>query len=497
MEQNLAKPVTRSIELKLLIFLSLIFAGVLAGAWFYAMNLRGSITANNSINSAANVDVGAQVEVERIRNLAETIIDNGRSYFLMGSKSFYDEQKRAKQEFQTALASFEKRYSLPEVPNIVKRLTVLDQQQQEIFDQGVKFREDQTESKIVGQFYNSKTVAIRTGMNEALDEIAKLHGAELDRVRERAKKAALGPETQIPRGMVLLTGSLAALFAGLAFLIIRMLVVRKRNLDERNRLYEEAQKAVQARDEVMAAVSEDLKEPLAEISRLADELPGAQGAALTESAEMIKASVADAEARIKDIGDQKKADMGNLTLRLDQLGIDTALEDARMMLQPMAKQRDVRLQFDSVNPPTLAFYDRERVLRVMMNLVGNAIKFSPRHSKVSVKARSDQQFAYISIADSGPGIPEGQLPGLFDNFWQARKTADQGPGIGLAIAKTIIEAHGGTVAVDSHVGHGTTFTFSLPRRRPVGAQVGRPATQTRPSVRAKLQHEKFQSGSVQ
>jgi signal transduction histidine kinase len=93
-----------------------------------------------------------------------------------------------------------------------------------------------------------------------------------------------------------------------------------------------------------------------------------------------------------------------------------------------------------------------------------------------VKARSDQQFVFISVKDSGPGIPERQLPELFDHFWQARKTAEQGSGIGLAIVKTIIEAHGGTVTVESHVGHGSTFTFSLPRRRPAGAHLGRPTT---------------------
>ncbi len=481
MEQNSTKPVMRSIELKVLVFFSLVFVGVLAGAWFHAMNLRGSITANNSVNSAANVDVGAQIEVERLRNLAEAIVDSGRSYFLMGSKSFFDEQKRVKQAFKDSLAEFETRYALPEVPGIAKRLAALDQQQQEIFDQGMKFREDQTESKIVGQFYNSKTAAIRVGMNEALDELAKLHGAELDRVRARAEQAALGPEVQIPRGMALLTGSLAVLFAGLALLIVRMLVIRKRHLDERARLYGEAQKAVQARDEIIAAVSSDLMEPLSEIVSLAAALP----AEAAETAETIKASVREIEDRIKDIGDQKKADMGHMTLRLDQVGVDAVLEDARVTLQPLAKRRDVRLQFDSVNPPTLAFYDRERVLRVMMNLVGNAIKFSPRHGKVVVKARSDQQFAYISVIDNGPGIPQGQLSGLFDNFWQARKTADQGPGIGLAIVKTIVEAHGGTVAVESHVGHGSTFTFSLPRRRPVGAQVGRPASSVRPASRAK------------
>lgn len=503
MENHLSTPVARSIELKLLILLSLAFIGVVSFAWISAMDLKNAITANNSVNSVASVDISAQVEVERIRNVAESMIDSGRSYFLLGSKSFFDEQKRAKETYQEALENFEKKYSLSAVPPILKRLETLDQQHQEIFDQAMKFRQDQTESKIVGQFYNTKTATIRSAMNEALDEIAKIHKADLDALLARAEDSVLGPQVMIPRGMMWLTGSLAILFAGLSLLIVRMLVIRKRQIEERNRLYQEAKKAVQARDEVMVAVAEDLKEPLEEIKQVVAGIGSAQGSnnaqsasQLIENAELIQSFVLVAEDRIKDIGDQKRADMGNMTLRLDQLGIDAVLEEARVMMQPLAKQRDIRLQFDSVNPPTLAFYDRERVLRVLTNLVGNALKFSPRHSKVVVKARSDQQFAYISVIDSGPGIPESRVPHLFDSFWQSPKTADQGAGIGLAIVKTIVEAHGGTVTADSH-GNGSTFTFSLPRRRPVGAQVGRSAAaQSRQVLRPKTT-DSLQSPTVQ
>ncbi|MNT76809.1 Adaptive-response sensory-kinase SasA [compost metagenome] len=88
-----------------------------------------------------------------------------------------------------------------------------------------------------------------------------------------------------------------------------------------------------------------------------------------------------------------------------------------------------------------------------------------------VKVRSDQKFANISVVDTGTGIPADQLAGLFDNFWQAKKTADKGSGIGLAMVKTLVTAHGGTVDVQSQLGRGTTVMFSLPRRRPVGASI--------------------------
>ncbi len=466
------KSINWNIELKALFLISVVFTGVIACAWIYAMNLRQTIAANNAV---INVDVRALVELERIRTVAASEFANSRAFFLLGSRALFDEQKKDQQTFKDALVNFEKNYSLPQIPEIIKRIDTISQQHQETFDQAMKFREQQTESKIVGQFYHSKTVPMRTHINEALDEIVQLHNAELDRARAQARDAALGAEVQIPRGMVWFTGLVAILFLGVALLVVRMVNERKRQVAERNRLYEEARKAVLARDEVLAAVSYDLREPLNNITQAAESiLASPEASSAHESAELIKSSVTISEGLLKDILDQSTADMRSITLRLDQLGINEILDDARQMLQPLANQRDVRLQFDSVNPPVLAFFDRERVLRVLSNLVGNAIKFSPKHNKVVVKVRSDQQFVYVSVADSGPGIPEKQIPGIFDHFWQARKTADQGAGVGLAIVKTIVEAHGGTVRVDSHSG-GSTFIFSLPRRRPVGAFLRKPA----------------------
>ncbi len=476
MSQNLTKQKNRNIEKKSLILLSAIFIAVMFGAWAYSMNLRKTIQASNAV---VNVDVRALVEVERLRNLVESQINNSQTFFLMGASSLFDDQKRDKQVFTEALAGFEKKFSLPQVPEIIKSIDGMQVQHQEIFDQGMEFRAKQTESKIVGQFYRSKVRPIRDQINKALDEIVKLHNAELERARENALEAAAGAESQIPIGMTWLTILTSVLFASVALLVLKMLSERSRQIGDRSRLYEEAKKAVQSRDEVLAAVAQDLKDPLSAISQTTEGLKNTTDSkTIHEGVELIKSSVAVIDDRVKDILDQTKSDTGTMTLRLDQLAVDVVLDDAKLMLQPLAKQRDVRLEFNSVNPPALAFMDRERVMRVLSNLVGNAIKFSPKNSKVIVKVRSDQQFVFISVKDSGPGIPEKQLSEIFDHFWQARKTADQGPGIGLAIVKTIIEAHGGKVHVESHVGHGSTFTFSLPRRRPVGAHLGRPAVST-------------------
>jgi signal transduction histidine kinase len=472
------KPLSWSIDQISLVTFSIVFAGVISGGWIYAMNLRQTVAASNAV---ANVDVRALIEIERIRNIAELQIGNSRAFFLLGSKSLFDEQKKEKQALKEALVNFQKQFSLPHVPELVKRIEALELQQEELFDQAMKYREKQTESKIVGQFYQSKTSPIVADINHGLDEIVKLHNAEHDRVRAQAREAATAAEVQIPRGMTWFTGLVGILFLCMVLLSLRMFHERKRQLAVRERLYSEAQTAIKARDEIISAVSFDFREPLATINDLSKSIMGSpEAVSLIDKAEMITATVGEIDGLIKDILDQSKADMGTMTLRLDQLGIEGILDEARLMMQSMAKHRDIRLQFEKVNPPVLAFLDRERVMRVLGNLVGNAIKFSPRHSKVVVKVRSDQQFVFVSVADSGPGIPDSQMSGVFDNFWQARRTADQGAGVGLAVVKTIVEAHGGSVRAESHPGIGSTFTFSLPRRRPAGAHVGRLTPIVRP-----------------
>ncbi len=492
MNKILKKTINWSIERKLLVIFLMTFIGVVMSGWIYAMKLRQTIATNNAV---VNVDVRALVEVERMRNISESQIANARSFFLLGSRNLFDKYKKDKQTLMESLAAFEKQYSLPQVAEVIKRIDTVEQQLQEFFDQGMEFREKQTESKIVGQFFQAKSNPLRNQLNEAFDEIMRLHNAELDRARAQAREAALEAEVQIPRGMMWFTGLISALFLGMTLLLIRMLTERTRKLAERDRLYDEAKKAVQSRDEVISAISQDLNEPLTVIKQTADNLTNFSDAPnVQDRVELIKSSAVMIEDIVKDICDQKKADMGSMTLRMNQLGIDEILDEARIILQPVAKQRDIRLQFDSVNPPVLAFFDRERVLRVLSNLVGNAIKFSPKHSKVVVKVRSDQKFVYISVVDSGPGLPDKQTTEIFENFWQARKTADQGAGIGLAIVKTIVEAHGGTVHVDNQSG-GSTFTFSLPRRRPVGAHLGRPTPTVKHTPRSHLSGD-FHEGST-
>ena len=120
------------------------------------------------------------------------------------------------------------------------------------------------------------------------------------------------------------------------------------------------------------------------------------------------------------------------------------------------------LQIETGLPKVMA--DRERIQQTLSNLVGNAIKFSAAGSKIVVVARSsDNEGVVISVVDSGKGITADQLPRVFDRYWQSSRTDRHGAGLGLAIAKGIVETHGGRIWIESKPGEGTTASFTLPR----------------------------------
>ncbi len=107
--------------------------------------------------------------------------------------------------------------------------------------------------------------------------------------------------------------------------------------------------------------------------------------------------------------------------------------------------------------------DRDRILQVLSNLLGNALKFTPPGGRVQVEAHAGDAAVIVRVTDTGPGIAADELPHVFDRFWQGAKARRAGAGLGLAIAKGIVEAHGGTIFARSVPGRGATFTFTLPR----------------------------------
>ena len=131
------------------------------------------------------------------------------------------------------------------------------------------------------------------------------------------------------------------------------------------------------------------------------------------------------------------------------------------MAEPEAQKREVRFEC-VVAAEAVLRVDRHRLLQVLSNLLGNAIKFTPVGGTVRLDVVQRAAEVVASVSDTGPGISPEELPHVFDRFWHAGRRRGGGAGLGLAIAKGLVEAHGGRIWVESLPGRGTTFSFSLP-----------------------------------
>ena len=229
----------------------------------------------------------------------------------------------------------------------------------------------------------------------------------------------------------------------------------------------ELRDAVLAREQMLGVVAHDLRNPLAAaqfataaIVRALPDDPSsspARKAALT-----VEFAVQRATRLIRDLLDVTRLEAGTLLFERGPLSARELVVEVTDALAPVASERALELQADVEQglPPVLA--DSERLFRVFSNLVENAAKFTPSGGRIRIAARRDEKNVRFSVADTGAGITAEDAQHLFNRFWQGRPTDRRGAGLGLAIAKAIIDAHGGRIWVESTPGRGSTFYFTIP-----------------------------------
>ncbi len=232
------------------------------------------------------------------------------------------------------------------------------------------------------------------------------------------------------------------------------------------RLYGEAQEALQARDEVLRIVSHDLRNPLSAIVMSAELLLDSETPFAPEQqarqAQIIRRSAERMNRLIQDLLDVARLEAGRLYLVREYQQPLHLVRESVELNAALAAANSLALRTDGAEatPPVLA--DRDRILQVLSNLIGNAIKFTPRGGHITVQAEPAEDQVRFSVIDTGPGIPPEHLSQLFRPFWQARRGGRGGAGLGLTIARGIVEAHGGRIWIESEVGKGTTACFALP-----------------------------------
>jgi signal transduction histidine kinase len=235
------------------------------------------------------------------------------------------------------------------------------------------------------------------------------------------------------------------------------------------RLYRVAERAIQARDDVLGVVAHDLRNPLGNILMQvallrrrgdAPERPSGR-----KPADVIERAAKHMNRLIQDLLDVTRMEAGQLSIEQAPVQVGRAISEFVEAQKPLASSASLELRLDLAKDVGEVFADRDRFLQVLENLVGNAVKFTKPGGRVTVGAAPRDDEVLFWVADTGAGIEAGHVPHLFDRFWQARKAGRRGTGLGLPIVKGIVEAHGGRICVESQVGVGSTFFFTLPLAR--------------------------------
>ncbi|MBC7537887.1 MAG: HAMP domain-containing histidine kinase [Bacteriovorax sp.] len=229
-----------------------------------------------------------------------------------------------------------------------------------------------------------------------------------------------------------------------------------------------AENALVTRDQYLAIVSHDLKNPLncislsAGIVRNSINKKGEENESLVVAVELIERSVAHMDRMISDLLDVERMSSEKLVLNRSNSDIYALLCECKDLFAPTVSNKEFSMTIENCPNPLMANFDNERILQVLSNLIGNALKFIPIGGTIKLSAKKQATEVEISVTDNGDGIPREMRTKIFERFSQLHKNDRRGLGLGLFISKWIVEAHDGKISVNSEIGKGSVFSFTLP-----------------------------------
>jgi signal transduction histidine kinase len=242
---------------------------------------------------------------------------------------------------------------------------------------------------------------------------------------------------------------------------------RASSFDAERQKRRDAELLARGREEVLGVVAHDLRNPLNLIGTSNQLLR--EGESSPERQKFLDIAVRATNQMnrlVGDLLDTVRLQSGHLSLNVENVSVEDIFRQAEATFRSAAAERHLRLDIETPEPGIAVRADPLRVSQIVANLLGNAIKFVPENGRVALRAVRDGPQVCFQVEDTGPGIPPADVEHLFDKFWQARKGDYRGVGLGLPIAKGLVEAHGGQIRVESTLGAGSTFSFTLPAATP-------------------------------
>ena len=228
------------------------------------------------------------------------------------------------------------------------------------------------------------------------------------------------------------------------------------------------------KSDFVSNVSHELRTPLTAIKGAVDlilrEVPGPLNEKQSHYLARVRSNTQHLAGLINDLLDLSKIEEGKIELKATRVSLGGEIHEVVETLRPIASEKQMIVDVEIAAPSLLVWADRDKVTQVLMNLIGNAIKFTPAQGRVKVSViREEADWVKVVVGDNGPGIPLEEKEKIFDKFYQIAEVGGAKPkctGLGLAISKVLVELHGGRIWVESEMNRGSTFSFTLPDSGP-------------------------------
>lgn len=215
--------------------------------------------------------------------------------------------------------------------------------------------------------------------------------------------------------------------------------------------------------DVLGIVAHDLRGSLTVISLRAESIAKmTKEPSIRAAADAIELATARMERLLRDLFDMVRIESGTLRIIKQRHDVSALLLEILHSYEPLFSARDITFTINTPSDSIEAVFDQDRIVQVISNLLGNAMKFTQGGGTVALHVEREAEAVSFTVRDNGPGIPQSALPHIFERFWQIDSEARRGLGLGLHICENIVEAHGGRIWAESELGKGATFRFTLP-----------------------------------
>lgn len=434
----------------LVILLAAVPSGVSVAYAYYAAERRDHLTTELTLDVA---------HAERLRAEAERVTAAARAYLLSGEPQFLENLRSARDDFDEQARLLRSRTHLPAGAEQIRSTDAAADAYDAEVDRVLALRAGPggSEREDLARTFERDMVPRHRALLRATGELIAFREAEVDRVGALANHA-------FARGITVslfATGAALLASAALAHRFARRLT---RAYNAEHEATRAAREAIAVRDEIIGVVAHDLRSPLSAIGMKAALIrDGVPPPVAAHQAARIAGIVQRMELLIRSLLDAASIDAGRFSVAPQAVKAQGLLDEVTEIFADQAVSKRIQLDVVPADPALEVLADRDRVDQVLGNLVSNAIKFTPPGGAVGVRVEPAADGVRFAVSDSGPGIAPEQLCYVFERFWRGGSL--RGAGLGLYIARGIVEAHQGRISVDTEPGRGSTFAFTLPRAR--------------------------------